>query len=71
MTNEALQFVSGFLSNVWQFFTGWYLPGTNITPASLAIFLIIVGITIRFARTLSGMYSSGSFDYKLPDKGDK
>ena len=64
MTNEAIQFVSGFLPLCWKYFTSWYLPGTNVTPAAMALFVsglfIVIRTINRIANCPTGDMSSSS-----------
>lgn len=47
MSADALSVLSGLFSAVWQLFTGWYLPGTNVTPAAFAISILFIWLLIR------------------------
>ena len=65
MTAEALHFLSGFFARIWTFFTGWYLPGTNVTPIAWALFLAISVIFIKtFKRLLNTPDSSASGSFR-------
>lgn len=60
MTSEALSFLSGFMLSVWQYFISWFIPGTNVTPAAWALFLLLIPVFIRiFKRLLNTPDASG------------
>lgn len=50
MTADALLVVQFLFTSIWSFFTSWYIPGTNVTPASMAFFLLAVSLVIRLVR---------------------
>lgn len=60
MTAEASTFLAGFFAHVWKLFNGWKLPGTNVTPISWALFLLLLPVFIRlFKRLLNTPDASG------------
>lgn len=52
MTSDAFSVVQLLFSSIWSLFTSFNIPGTNVTPASFAIFILFVGIIIRFVHNL-------------------
>lgn len=69
MTAEALQFLSSFFASIWKYFTGWYLPGTNVTPVAWALFLLMVIVFIKmFKRLLNTPDASAGGSFKVGDK---
>lgn len=40
MTADAMLVVRFIFTSVWRFFNSWYIPGTNVTPAGMAYFLV-------------------------------
>lgn len=48
MSNDALLVVQSLFSVIWRLFTSWHIPGTNVTPAMMALFLASAGIGLRF-----------------------
>lgn len=48
MTRDAYFLLSGVISETWRLFTQWTLPGTNATPAEMAMFLATAVITLKF-----------------------
>jgi hypothetical protein len=60
MTTDALYFYTGYIPQIWKFFTSWYIPGTDVTPASLSFFVLAVGLVIRTFKRLTSV-SDASF----------
>ena len=55
MTSDALLVVNFLFTSIWGFFTSWYIPGTNVTPAAFFFFLLSVFAIIRiFNKRLGG-----------------
>lgn len=52
MTQDAYSVVQLLFSSIWGLFTGFNIPGTNVTPAAFFIFILFVGIVIRFVHNL-------------------
>lgn len=52
MTADALAVLQAIFSLIWRFFTSWYIPGTQTTPAAFFLFLGVAGLTIRFVRNV-------------------
>lgn len=48
MTSDAILVVDCLFKSIWKFFTTWYIPGTNVTPAVMFLFLGSAGIGLRF-----------------------
>lgn len=47
MSADALSLLGGLLSAVWSLFTGWHLPGTNVTPAAFALAILFIWLLVR------------------------
>lgn len=47
MTNDALLVLETLFQTIWSLFTSWHIPGTNVTPAGMGLFLISSGIGLR------------------------
>lgn len=61
MSNDALLVVQTLFSVIWRIFTSWYIPGTNVTPAVMALFLASAGIGLRLlVRFLDANYAAAS-----------
>lgn len=52
MTADALAVVQFLFGGIWSLFTSWHIPGTAVTPASLGLFTLMVGVVIRFVKRL-------------------
>ena len=50
MTSDALAIVQSLFSSIWSLFNSWYIPGTHVTPAGLALFGLFLLLVIRFIR---------------------
>lgn len=48
MTNDAVAVVKCLFQTIWQLFSSWHIPGTDVTPAAFALFLISSGIGLRY-----------------------
>lgn len=63
MSGEVLAFLTGCIAQFWHIFNGWYVPGTNVTPAGWAMFLLSAGVLFRFLKKL-GFGSASISDLK-------
>ena len=52
MTQNALTVLRFILAWGWRFFTGFHIPGTNVTPAALLLFIFLITILIGWLRGL-------------------
>jgi hypothetical protein len=52
MTSDALMVVRTLFSSIWSFFISWYIPGTRVTPATAAFFLLMACVIIRIIRAV-------------------
>lgn len=63
MSADALSLLGGLFSAVWELFTGWYLPGTNVTPAAFALAILFIWLLtrrlVRMFDTQSSMKGRG------------
>lgn len=60
MTDDALLVVDTLFTTIWSIFTSWHIPGTNVTPMAMALFLIVACFGLRLLYSLA--HSSGSMD---------
>lgn len=58
MSADALMLLRGLFSAFWQLFTGWYLPGTNVTPVAFALAILFIWLILRWIVRIFGMQSS-------------
>ena len=52
MTQDFITAITWIFHAGWTFFTGFYFPGTNVTPASMLLFGSITVLTFRFINRL-------------------
>lgn len=50
MTADALLVVRFLFTTIWSFFTSWYIPGTNVTPAAMAFFLLASAVILKIVK---------------------
>lgn len=50
MTADALLVVQFLFTSIWSFFTSWYIPGTNVTPAAMFFFIMAVTVVFRILK---------------------
>lgn len=58
MSADVLYLLHGLFSALWTLFTGWYLPGTNVTPAAFALAILFIWLILRWIVRIFGMQSS-------------
>lgn len=59
MTNDFRMAVSCIFTQFWRLFTSWYIPGTNVTPAEFALFILFTSVLFRFLGDISKGALSG------------
>ena len=52
MTADALAFVEFFFQSTWAFFTSWKVPGTDATPASLLLLVLVVSFSLKVVKKI-------------------
>lgn len=52
MTSDALSVVRVLFSTIWSLFVSWYIPGTNVTPGAVFIFLMFAYFVVRVIKSL-------------------
>lgn len=50
MTADALMVVRFVFTQIWRFFNSWYFPGTNVTPAGMAFFVLASTLIIKIVK---------------------
>lgn len=60
MTGNAIQTLTFILAWGWRFFTGYYLPGTNVTPGALCLFILLTRLVISFFGRLYNVQSNSN-----------
>lgn len=64
MTNNAITILQLIFGSAWNLLTSFYIPGTNVTPAGLAIFIPTTYIGLKFLKYLFGR-ASGNIDFNI------
>lgn len=54
MTSDALLVVLTIFNTIWKLFTSWYIPGTNVTPAGIAFFVLVSSLALRIFKHYFG-----------------
>lgn len=60
MTANFLQLLSTVFSSAWRLLTSFYIPGTNVTPAGIMIFIPSAIIGLKFFKRLFSTMGGGS-----------
>ena len=64
MSDDAILVLECLFQTIWRFFTSWNIPGTDVTPAVMGLFLLSAGIGLRFVMRFlngdAGISGSGS-----------
>lgn len=68
MSADAIAIVKFLFETIWKLFTSWYIPGTNVTPAAMAFFLMVSSFTLK---TLAWMLNRGIFDGPMDNTGEE
>lgn len=55
MSNDALLVLKCLFETIWQLFTSWHIPGTDVTPAAFFFFLAAAGIGLTFVTRFLGV----------------
>lgn len=50
MTADAISILQFVFSTGWTFFSSWYIPGTNVTPAAMGFFLLAAFVVIKIIK---------------------
>ena len=59
MTEQAFQVLRTVFSTIWRLFTGWHIPGTNLSPAVFLIGFVLFAVVIRIIKRVVGGTSGG------------
>lgn len=52
MTKDALSVVQMLFTSIWSLFTSWNFPGTHISPAQWAFFVLFIAVLFKFLSRL-------------------
>lgn len=53
MTDNARLILDCLFGSIWRLFTSWHIPGTHVTPAEFALFILFVCVVFRFLADFS------------------
>lgn len=67
MTQNALTVLRFILAWGWRFFTGFYIPGTNVTPGALLLFIFLITVVLGWVK---GLFNAQVSSKSSNDKGD-
>lgn len=59
MTEQAFQILQTLFSTIWRLFTGWHIPGTNLTPAVFLIGSVVFVVVVHIIKRAVGGTSGG------------
>ena len=60
MTSDAILVLKCVFQNLFRFFNSWYIPGTNVTPATAAFGCLFLSVMFRFIGQALGILASSS-----------
>lgn len=52
MTTDAVLVLRTVFDVIWTLFTSWYIPGTHVTPAGWAFFVLFAVLVIKILKRL-------------------
>ena len=53
MTQNAIQILTFIFAWGWRFLTGFYIPGTNVTPGAVLFFIFLAYISLKLISRLT------------------
>ena len=53
MRQDAFTIIRFLIAQIWRFFSEWYFPGTNVTPAGFLLMIAFLAIVIRFVKRIT------------------
>lgn len=65
MSTDAVEVLKCIFQTVWRLFTSFDIPGTNVTPAMWALFVLCAGFGLRFFLSFSHSMPSASSTAEL------
>lgn len=54
MTADAVSVVQLIFTTIWTLFNSWHIPGTNVTPAMMFIFILFGSFVLRVLKKYFG-----------------
>lgn len=55
MTTDALLVLEMLFELIWSLFTSWYIPGTRVTPAAWAFFMLGCVLVFKILKRVFSM----------------
>ena len=55
MLESTFQVLQTFFAMIWSLFTGFYVPGFNVTPAAFLMFGLVVFVTLQLIKYIRGL----------------
>lgn len=59
MTVQFASIIRFIFTEVWHLFNGFYIPGTNVTPAGFLFMALFIVLVIRFVKRIFHVNSKG------------
>lgn len=53
MSRSVFSFLQVLFTGAWKFFSEFYIPGTNVTPAGLFLLVMFITITIKLIKKIT------------------
>ena len=64
MTGNAITVLRFILAWGWRFLTGYYIPGTNVTPGAMLFMVLLASFVINFFRRIFSVETSNTHSSK-------
>lgn len=64
MSQDAIQVITFFPSLIWQLFTGFKIPGLNMTPAVFFFGILSFGLAFRFLMGVINISTTGFISHE-------
>lgn len=52
MLQDVVDFMYGFLRQIWRLFTSWEFPGLGFTPAQLYFFILVAPLAVKVVKSI-------------------
>lgn len=50
MQSNVFLYLRTLIEQSWRLLSGWYLPGTHITPAAVGLFYLVLSLGVRLVK---------------------
>lgn len=70
MSSDTILAFKAIIDSAWLLATGWKLPGVNMTPAQLGMFMLVLPLIVWFVRNILtvSISNAGFLDSNKKDK---